>query len=46
VAIPTEIGLAQVRAFELSDNRITLRPPERIVDGKPVETVVVWERIS
>ncbi|MSQ14770.1 MAG: hypothetical protein EXR50_02775 [Dehalococcoidia bacterium] len=35
---PTTIGLAQVRGFELSGNRITLRTP--------AQNALVWERVS
>ena len=43
---PGQAGTDAQRFFELTDTTLTLKPPPRMVDGREVQGVITWERIS
>jgi hypothetical protein len=44
--LPNWVGVDQVRFFELSDNRLTLRTPPLMIGGAEAVGHIVWERTT
>ena len=43
---PGQVGADSQRFFQLTDSSLTLRPPPGMVDGREVQSSIIWERIS
>ena len=44
-SLPSRHGSDQVRGYEFSGNRLTLKAPARLLKGQMMTGVLVWERI-
>jgi hypothetical protein len=45
-SMPNRIGSTQTRQYEFADNQLILKAPPRLLDGKMLTGVLVWERIT
>lgn len=43
---PGQAGTDAQRFYELTDTTLTLKPPPRMIDGREVQSAIIWERIS
>lgn len=45
-SMPNRTGSQQVREYEFYDNRLSLKTPSRLMDGKMLTGLLVWEKIE
>lgn len=45
-SMPNRIGSSQLRQYEFSGNQLILKAPPRLLDGKILTGVLVWERVT
>ena len=45
-SMPNRIGSSQVRHYEFSGDKLILKAPPRLLDGKNLTGVLVWERVT
>ncbi|MES2626543.1 MAG: lipocalin-like domain-containing protein [Pseudomonadota bacterium] len=45
-SMPNRTGSMQIRHYEFSRNELILKAPARLLDGKMLTGVLVWERVS
>ena len=43
---PSRVGTSQVRYYELSGNRINLKTPPILINGRPQACEIVWDRVA
>ena len=45
-SLPNRTGSQQIREYEFCGNRLSLRTPSRLMDGKMLTGLLVWEKIE